>query len=86
MRRTSLCLVIAIAFASGGVAAREVKLSSADGGSCPDAAAQKAPTRKSPVRDTAPVRESRSRPALHSDSDVGTRPTRWHSFIPGMFR
>lgn len=86
MRRICLCLLIA--FASAGVTAREVKMSSANGGSCPEATAAKA-AKSRPVieRDPAPARPSRPRPSLHSDSDVTAgKPARWHSFLPGMFR
>lgn len=86
MRRISLCLLIALACA--GANAREVKMSSPAGGSCPEATSPK-PTkaRTTPVRDTAPARESRTRPSLHSDSPgVPGNPARWHSFLPGMFR
>lgn len=88
MRRISLCLLVALA--STGVVAREVKLSSPDGGSCPEAASPKvAKARPAPVRDATPApRNARSRPSLHSDSDGPglSRPGRWHSFLPGMFR
>lgn len=87
MRRISLCLLLALA--STGVIAREVKLSSPDSGSCPEAAAKAAKARPAPVRDATPApRTMRSRPSLHSDSDGPglSRPGRWHSFLPGMFR
>ena len=87
MRRISLCLLVALA--STGALAREVKLSSPDSGSCPETVnAKPAKVRAAPMRDTAPVRESRARPTLHSDSDGPglTKPARWHSFLPGMFR
>lgn len=85
MRRICLCLLIALA--SAGVAAREVKLGSADDGSC----AENPPARPSkqkiaPPREGAPARETRARPSLHSDSDGVTGRVRWHSFLPGMFR
>lgn len=85
MRRICLCLLIAVV--STGVAAREVKMSSANGGSCPESS-DKAATKRSMVdRDPAPARPSRPRPSLHSDSDVTAgKPGRWHSFLPGMFR
>lgn len=83
-----LCLCLLIAFASASVAARDVKYSSPNSGACPEQAAEPTAVDKAklrPARTTAPVREPRPRPALHSDS--GSRPgLRWHSFLPGMFR
>lgn len=85
MRRICLCLLIA--FASAGATAREVRLLSADGGSCPEATSTKAAKQKiAPQRDPAPAREPRPRPSLHSDSDGVPGKARWHSFLPGMFR
>lgn len=89
MRRICLCLLIALAlaFASAGVAAREVKLSSPHSGSCPETTSPKPSKQKvAPPRETSPSRETRARPSLHSDSDVGSGKPRWHSFLPGMFR
>lgn len=85
---TRFCLCLLIAFASATVAAREVKLSSPNSGSCPDQAAEAELTPKQkaqPARATTPVRESRPRAVLHSDS-VPRPSLRWHSFLPGMFR
>ena len=85
MRRICLCLLIALA--SAGAIAREVKMSSPDSGSCPEAAASKPSKQKvAPPRETSPARETRARPSLHSDSDVTSGKPRWHSFLPGMFR
>ena len=85
MRRICLCLLIALA--SAGVAAREVKLSSPDSGSCPEATSPKPSKQKvAPPRETSSSRETRARPSLHSDSDVTSGRPRWHSFLPGMFR
>jgi hypothetical protein len=83
-----ISLILLLVFSSTAVA-REVKLSSAHGGSCPDAAADAAAakpgTRKPPVVRESTVRESKPRPSVHSDVP-SARPTRWHSFLPGMFR
>ena len=87
MLRTCLCLLIA--FASATVAAREIKLSDANSGSCPDnmvVASGKDQARAAP-RSPAPVRESKAKPGI--PSDVGNsrqQSPRWHSFLPGMFR
>lgn len=83
MRRIGLCLLILLA--CGHVAAREVKLSSPDGGSCPDTLAAPKTARKpaTPAREAA--NETRVRPTVHGDANTGPR-LRWHSFLPGMFR
>jgi hypothetical protein len=88
MRRICLCLLIA--FASASVAAREVRLLSAED-SCPEAnATSHKPSKQKvvPTRESAPpARETRARPSLHSDSEPsGLGKPRWHSFLPGMFR
>lgn len=86
MRRICLCLLIA--FASAAVAAREVKLSSPEGGSCAEEQAAPKPAKKAApgARSAGPARETRARPSLHSDSDAASGRPRWHSFLPGMFR
>ena len=89
MRRIVVCLLIALASAT--VAAREAKLSEADGGSCLNHEARSAATR-APDRDPAsmalPVKKSKS--SLPSNSgggdDVRLQSPRWHRFLPGMFR
>lgn len=87
MLRTCICLLIA--FASATVAAREIKLSDANSGSCPEnmvVASSKDQARAAP-RSPAPVRESKAKPGI--PSDVGNsrqQSPRWHSFLPGMFR
>ncbi|MFD0738914.1 hypothetical protein ACFQZQ_06425 [Lysobacter koreensis] len=81
---TRICLCLLIAIASASVAAREVKLSAANSGSCPDTiAASKEPARSS--RAIAPARANKAKPSMHSDSAIRQSP-RWHSFLPGMFR
>lgn len=82
-----ICLCLLIASTSAGVAARDFKMSSANGGSCPDSVADKEPARAG-VRKEPPARESKARPGLHSDSAGNGRlqSPRWHSFVPGMFR
>lgn len=85
MFRIYLCLLIA--FTSANVAARDVKMSSANGGSCPDSVADKEPARAS-VRKAPPARETKAKPTVHSDSASNGRlqSPRWHSYLPGMFR
>lgn len=86
MRRICLCLLIV--FATATVAAREVKLSSADSGSCAQCAdasdTPRAATHKPDGAHDA-QRDSHSRPTVHSDVNAAPR-LRWHSFVPGMFR
>ncbi len=82
-----ICLVLIFAF-SGTAVAREVKMSSANGGSSTDAAdtAPASPgTRKPAVARETPAREAKARPTVYSDVPAA-RPSRWHSFLPGMFR
>lgn len=86
MLRIAICLLIALT--SAGVAARDVKMSSPNSGSCPDSvAADKEPARAG-SRKGPPARETKAKPSMHSDS-VGNgrlQSPRWHSFLPGMFR
>ena len=58
MYRTALCLLIVLASAT--VAAREVKLSSANGGSCPEAATEKDANRALNRSATPPTRDSKA--------------------------
>lgn len=89
MRRIVVCLLIALASAS--VAARESKLSDAEGGSCRGAqsATSRAPDRDATVL-PAPVKKTK--PALPSNTGGGgddvrlPSSPRWHRFLPGMFR
>jgi hypothetical protein len=90
MRRTVVCLLIALA--SAGVAAREAKLSDADG-SCPtrtQTAATRAPDRD-PASMALPVKKAKPAPAPAASTggggdDVRLPSPRWHRFLPGMFR
>ncbi len=89
MLRICLCLLIVVA--STTVAAREIKLSSPNGGSCPDAAAamEREPATRTATRTSAPAPAVKSsKPVLHSDATNSGRmqSPRWHSFLPGMFR
>ncbi|MDI9238658.1 hypothetical protein QLQ15_06985 [Lysobacter sp. LF1] len=85
MFRICLCLLIVVA--SSTVAAREIKLSSANSGSCPESAALVRETPRATPHATAPQREAKARPTVHGDA-TGPRmqSPRWHSFLPGMFR
>ena len=86
MLRTCLCLLLALA--SAAVAARDIKLSSANGGSCPDSVVDKGPATASTRKAPPPARETRAKPSVHGDAIGNGRlqSPRWHSFLPGMFR
>jgi hypothetical protein len=86
MLRTCICLLIV--FASATVAAREIKLSDANSGSCPESmvVASRTQARVAP-RSPAPVRANKAKPSMQSDVGNGRQQSpRWHSFLPGMFR
>ena len=82
-----ICLCLLICFASAAVTARDFKMSSANGGSCPDNVAEKAPT-ASARKASVPARETRAKPTVHGDAIGNGRlqSPRWHSYLPGMFR
>lgn len=83
-----ICLCLLIAFASAGVAARDIKMSSPNSGSCPDSIVDKEQAARASVRKAPPARETKAKPSVHGDS-VGNgrlQSPRWHSFLPGMFR
>lgn len=83
MLRIALCLMFALM--SSAAVAREVKLSSPNGGGCPDEETSSHPDE--PATSEAPSREARIKQAVHSDLPVGrSQSTRWHSFLPGMLR
>ena len=83
-----ICLCLLIAFASAGAAAREVKLSGANSGSCPGHTAKPAAARTVERSEAPPAPQPKaSKPTMSSDAD-GNRlqSPRWHRFLPGMFR
>jgi hypothetical protein len=88
MRRIVVCLLIA--FASTAVAARESKLSDADGGGCPSHDARQTTTRTIDRDAATPAPVTKSKASTHGGGgdDVGGRlqSPRWHRFLPGMFR
>ena len=87
MLRICLCLLIVVA--SSTVAAREIKLSSANSGSCPEESSSTArESSRATPRAPAPARELKAKPTVHSDASSTGRmqSPRWHSFLPGMFR
>ncbi|MGH8075814.1 MAG: hypothetical protein ACREPE_00595 [Lysobacter sp.] len=87
MIRICLCLLIAVTSAS--VAARDIKMSSANSGSCPESVVAKGQAAPTGARKAPPAHEAKTtKPTVHSDS-VGNgrmQSPRWHSFLPGMFR
>lgn len=85
MFRIVLCLLIALA--SSIVAARDIKLSSANGGSCPDSIAEAKESARTGVRKATPARETQAKPAVgDAVGNERLQSPRWHSFLPGMFR
>lgn len=86
MLRICLCLMVLVA--SSTVAAREIKLSSANSGSCPESTAIARETSRATPRAPAPAREMKAKAAVHGDAGSTSRmqSPRWHSFLPGMFR
>jgi len=82
-----ICLCLLVVAASGNVAARDVKMGSPNGGSCPDSAADREPVRAS-ARKALPARETKANPTLPGDvlGSGRLQSPRWHSFLPGMFR
>lgn len=88
MRRIVVCLLITLA--STSVAAREVKLSDANGGSCPSHGTRPAAERLLDQEAAAPAAADRSSKATTpgGGNEAGPRlqAPRWHRFLPGMFR
>lgn len=86
MLRICLCLLIMVV--SSTVAAREIKLSSANSGSCPESTSTARETSRATPRAPAPAREMKAKPTVHGDAGTNGRmqSPRWHSFLPGMFR
>lgn len=88
MRRTAVCLLIVAASAT--VAARESKLSDAEGGSCRGAqsVSTRAPDRDPVVLPAPLVKKAKPLPSNTGGGgdDVRLQSPRWHRFLPGMFR
>lgn len=86
MRRISLCLLIALASAT--VAARESKLSDANGGSCPSQETRSSAVRtRDPAPMAVPIKKTKaSLPSNSVGDEVRLQSPRWHRFLPGMFR
>ena len=77
--------------ASSAAMAREVRLHGADGngGDCPEAlASATAVPRATDKHPPAATRGKAKAPTTFrgSTDDAGSRPPRWHRFLPGMFR
>ena len=83
-----ICVCLLIAFASVGVTAREFEKTSANGGGCSDSVAEKEPAAASARKAPPPARETRAKPGVTGGAIGNSRgqSTRWHSFLPGMFR
>ncbi|MDX1550667.1 hypothetical protein [Novilysobacter spongiicola] len=86
MPRIVLCLLLAVL--STSVAAREVKMSSPDGGGCADAeSVATATSAAAPASGKVAAPASESKHGLRPDVEPHRVPgVRWHSFLPGMFR
>ena len=72
-----------------GSAAREIKLSSANSGSCPESIAlERDASPCAQPRAAAPAREAKAKPSVAQRCRRSSRmqSPRWHSFLPGMFR
>ena len=82
-----LCICLVFFMLSAGAIAREVKMSSPDGGGCPE---QSVSTGKKAVpattSTTGGATETRIKPSVHSDAPGRLGSPRWHSCLPGMFR
>jgi|26BtaG_2_1085354.scaffolds.fasta_scaffold14677_3 hypothetical protein len=86
MLRISMFLLIALM--SSAAVAGEGGMSAPDGADCPpgSSAEREAPAAAAADR-TAPSRESKLTPDIHGDLPTNrSQSTRWHSFLPGMFR
>ena len=83
-----ICLCLLICFASAAVTARDFKMSSANGGSCPDSVAEKSSATAGARKPSVPARETRAKPSVHGDAIGNGRlqSPRWHSYLPGLFR
>src|SRR5690554_2231905 len=88
MPRIVLCLLLAVL--STSVAAREVKMSSPDGGGYADAepvATATGAAAPAPASGTVAALVGESRHGLRPDVEPHSVPgVRWHSFLPGMYR
>ncbi|MFC5577049.1 hypothetical protein ACFPOA_03340 [Lysobacter niabensis] len=87
MRRIVVCLLIALTSAT--VAARESKLSDADGGSCPSQETRSVAARtRDPAPMAVPVKKTKASLPSNGGSvdEVRLQSPRWHRFLPGMFR
>lgn len=85
MLRIALCLLFALM--SSTALAREVKLSSPNGGGCPDGDTSHEPERASSAgRAGAAGADAKLKPSVHSDVPARSQSARWHSYLPGMFR
>lgn len=84
--RLLLCLLLFCAALP--VAARDVKLSGAngDGGTCPEQAAATDDDGIAASGGTRAAAREKPQAASRGENQNAVRPPRWHSFLPGMFR
>lgn len=81
-------MFLLMALMSSAAVAGEGSMNAPDGGDCPTSTSpeRQAPAAASADR-TAPSRESKLTPDIHGDLPASrSQSTRWHSFLPGMFR
>lgn len=88
MLRIALCLLLLLI--SSTVAAREVKMSSPDGGGCPDDVISPHSDELAPaMHRSTPARSEtiKIKPGIQTETPANRSPSiRLHSFVPGMFR
>ncbi|WP_222565811.1 hypothetical protein [Novilysobacter antarcticus] len=83
-----ISLFVLIALMSSAAMASEGSMSAPDGADCPPgSSAQREAPAASSADPTAPSRDGKLTPDIHGDLPTSrSQSTRWHSFLPGMFR
>ena len=82
-----ICLCLALMMATAGAAAREVKMSSAGSGACPDKqASEKDDARNNLAPRVAPAARGTPKATPGVNGSGRLQSPRWHSFLPGMIR
>ncbi len=86
MLRSSIFCILLIC-ASTNVAARDIRMQSANGeeGVCPTTEAE-APDDAKPVATPTPAKRVKQPTTVRGGDNNRTHGPRWHSFLPGMFR
>lgn len=83
-----IALFVLFVLMSASVFAREIKLSSPDGGGgCANAAASDVDAPRAGKASAVPPKPASAKPVIHSDAPAPRMQSpRWHSYLPGMFR